>query len=337
MLVCSSVIRQLEIEKVTRVDFGEIVKQDIDNALVRGSTYLHNNFDFFAANKTLDSIDSSTAIIGLGAQNPTKDVKFLDDNVEARNFIARLSEKGKSISVRGNFTAAVVERLGGKDIRVTGCPSLFYNLSCPSISLSPMLSRPERSIGISLHTGLTQNIFCHDPKSARLMHGLSISWALRNASNIALFEQGVPHEYDIADRTLSFNERLEKANAVLKVIGNYGLLTPYDLLSRMVSVKSIEEWLAKARDLDAIIGFRFHGNMVALLQGYPAYYYTYDSRLVEFCEIYRLPCQDVCHEFIDPSFQIINHDWDVTNSSINKCYSEIKYFYEENGFKHKLI
>lgn len=169
MLVCSAIVRQLKLHGTQRLGFGETLSQQVDRAMVRGSTYLHADFDFDAANRTLDSIDAPVAIVGLGAQNPTQDVRFLDGHQGARDFIARLSEKGRSISVRGAFTAAVVERLGGKNIRITGCPSLFYRLHCPTISPSPMLERPERSVGLSLHTGLAQNIFCYDPARARTL------------------------------------------------------------------------------------------------------------------------------------------------------------------------
>lgn len=336
MLVCAAILRQVKLsDDVRRVGFGDTFSTPIERALIRGSTYLHGGFDFAAANKTLDSINAPTAIVGLGAQNPVKDVTFLDGNAGARDFVARLNEKSVSISARGAFTAAVIDRLGGKSIRITGCPSLFYSLGCPKVSVPEMLRRPERSLGISIHTGLTKNIFCNSPQQAKLMHGLVFGFALRNASNVSIFEQGVLREYDVADRTLDFQTRLSKAEMIQAELGGEGLFTPYDLLARMVSVKNIEEWIAKARDLDAIIGFRFHGNMVALMQGRPCFYYIYDSRLAEFADLYGLPWQDVNDEFSNPVDRMLEHDWSGVNANIATCFKELKTFYNENGFEHR--
>jgi len=332
MLVCIAILRELDLGETVRVGFGGTLSQPVERAIIRGSTYLHKHFNFDDANKTLDSIDAPMAIVGLGAQNPTQDASYLDGNEGARDFIARLNEKSASISVRGDFTAAVVERLGGKNIRVTGCPSLFYTLSAPQVRVPEMLAMPERSVGVSIHSGLSANIFCHAPHEARAMHGRVIAWALENAANLSVFEQGVLREYDIADHDLPFDERRQAAAEVIARMKAEELFSPERLMAHMVSVKSIEEWLAKARDLDAILGFRFHGNMVALLQGKPCYYYVYDSRLTEFCDVYGLPYQDVTEDWRDPAQAMIDHDWDGANARIAACFDEMKAFYSENGF-----
>lgn len=333
MLVCAAILRQVNgISDAVRVGFGYELKKPVDQAIIRGSTYLHKNFDFDAANKTLDSIDAPLAIVGLGAQSPTFDPKLLDGHEAAKGFIARLNDRSASISVRGAYTGNVVERLGGKNIRVTGCPSLFYTLGVQPVTVPELLKRPERSLGVSLHTGLMKNIFCSAPQQARHKHGQVIAWAIENAANLSLFEQGVLLEYDAADRSLPFEQRLEAATEIIQKIGAQGKISPQRLMAHMVSVKSIEEWLSKARDLDGIIGFRFHGNMVALLQGKPCYYYAYDSRLTEFCQLYDLPYQQVTDDWQDPVTGMVEHDWKSTHSAISKCFTELKEFYRENNF-----
>ncbi len=336
MLVCASVVRQLASDTFSRIAFGDTSSAPSDLAVIRGSTYLHDQFDFAAACKTLDSLRTPAAIVGLGAQNPVADATFLDGNSGARDFIARLNERGASISVRGDFTASVVERLGGKNIRITGCPSLFYTLARPSIAVPELLATSHRRLGVSLHSGLSRNIFCHAPQQARAMHHKVIDFSIRNSTVTSLFEQGVMREFVIADRLAPFEERVEAAEGLLKGIQGDGSVSALDIVSRMVSVKSIEEWLAKARDLDAIVGFRFHGNMVALLQGSPCYYYTYDSRLEEFCQLYKLPYQDVTEEWRDPCEAMLEHDWAACNAAIAKCHQELMAFYAENNIPSTL-
>lgn len=333
MLVCASILRQIKCETRNRVGFGYKLAGHTDRAIIRGSTYLHNHFDFGAANFTLDSIDAPLAIVGLGAQNPTQDITFLDKNDAARSFIARLNEKSESISVRGDFSAEIVERLGGKNIRITGCPSLFYTLSCPRVGVPEMLRYPQRSLGVSLHTTLTDGIFCNSPRRTRQFHGVVLDFVMKNSANVSLFEQGVPVEYNVADRTLSFAERLDCARKIISYIEAEKLFAPHDLIAYMVSVKNVEEWLDKVSVLDAVIGFRFHGNVAALLQGLPCYYYTYDSRIKEFCDLYELPQQDVNDDWTDPVAAMIGYDWNRTNRRIAACFEELKVFYAENGFE----
>jgi len=332
MLVCASLLQHLDPEASTfRRAFGKLVDLPCDVALVRGSTYMHHNFDFQSASATLDSISAPIAIVGLGAQSPEHDPSFLDNNADARNFIARLVEKTHSISVRGAFSAEVVTRLGGKDIRLTGCPSLFYSNALPQITLPELLATSHRRLAVSLHSGLRQSIYCRDPQSARLKHTLALRYALDHASKASFFEQGVKMEFDIADHRLPFAVRMERAGEMLTRIYGNEVISAEEMIAGMVSVRSIDEWLAKIRDVDAAIGFRFHGNMIALLQGIPCYYWTYDSRLKEFCDLYRLPQADVSDEWSDPIAAILGHDWDSANSAIAGCHAELREYYSENS------
>lgn len=336
-LVSSSILRQIHpAYEHVMVSFGGEVKERCDVGLIRGSTYLFRTFDYEGANATIDSFDCPVTVVGLGAQHYEKDVKFLDGSQDARSFIARLNEKASSISVRGQFTAEVVDRLGGKNIRITGCPSVFYTRSAPTVTVPELLHTPFRSLGISIHAGLGRSIFCRAPDLTRALHGEMISWGLKNTSQLSVFEQGVPLEYDVCDRELDFNARLQAARTIVdNISANF---RPEALLSTMVSVKSIEEWVSKVRDLDAVVGFRFHGNMVGLLQGRPCFYLVYDSRMQEFCELYELPFQTVEEDWSgeDMVRSMVDHDWGQVNSNFSLLRSELSAFYAENGIKSVL-
>ncbi|RJL16601.1 polysaccharide pyruvyl transferase family protein [Paracoccus siganidrum] len=333
MLVCAALLRQVDLGETIRVPFGKTPDRHVSRALIRGSTYLHHKLDFDAANKTLDSIDAPLTIVGLGAQSPQSSVDFLDGHDGAKGFIARLNERSASISVRGSFTAAVVERLGGKNIRVTGCPSLFYSLKCPEVSVDADLGTKRRRIGVSLHTGLRKSMYCASPDEARQAHVNAIRYGIDECAALYLFEQGVMNEFNIADKQLPMEDRIAAAREVLDRIDIENRLSAEDLIIHMVSVRSIEEWLDRASELHAIIGFRFHGNMIALLQGRPCYYYVYDSRIREFCDLYQLPYQDVREEWRDPAQALLDHDWNRTNAALKSCYGEMQEFFKENGYR----
>jgi hypothetical protein len=330
ILVCRAILNQVDVGPFVQLNFGEEADRKVERGLIRGSTYLHNEFDFDAAIRTIDSVDGPITIVGLGAQNPVLDLTFLDGNAGARAFVARLNERSASISVRGDFSAAIVERLGGKNIRITGCPTLFTSGRTPEVAIRGLLAHPKRRLGISIHSDLYDNLYCRSAQHAMGMHGPVIDFALRNSSQALLFEQGVLSEYSVADHTLPLEERLDHARTLFAKIGHPGF-DAVDLVAHMVSVESIEEWMAKVRDLDAMIGFRFHGNVIGLLQSLPCYYYVYDSRLNEFCDLYRLPHQEVETDFVDPVRAMLDHDWTLTNARLRACRAELDAFYLENG------
>jgi hypothetical protein len=336
MLVCASLIRQAGSGETVRAMFGKEVTTPVRAALVRGSTYLSRRFDYDGAIRTIESIDAPIAVVGLGAQAEDEDPGFLDDVPRAKDFVRLLAERSVSVSVRGDFTASVLERMGVTNVRLTGCPSMFYSLRSPEVSLPERLGTDQQKIGVSIHTGLRKGLFCRNSTAALRKHGRLIQWALRSSAEVSLFEQGVPLEYAVADPELPMDERLDAAKAILERFPNGGRLDPKDLVTHMVGVRSVEEWLEQARALDAMVGFRFHGNMVALTQGVPCFYYVYDSRLAEFCRLYRLPSMDVEERWRNPVDAILAHDWDDTTRAIGDCYRELVTFYEENGVPHAL-
>lgn len=337
MLVCAAILNQVKLADYERVNFGYKVTTDVSAAIMRGSTYLSSEFDFEAAIKTIDSVDCNIACVGLGAQSPKLDITFLDNNPNAKTFIKKLEEKSKSISVRGNFSAAVVARLGAKNIRVTGCPSAFYFCRQNPVEVQETLKIPFRRLGISIHSGLGNPIYCRDPRLTKLLHGKVIRHAVENSSSVQLFEQGVAEEFLLTDRSEDFSKRKAAAASFLKKVGLDGVYEPERIICYFSSVRSIEDWLGKGRELDAAIGFRFHGNMVALNQGVPCFYYVYDSRLQEFCELYSLPFQLVENDWIDPIKDMLDHDWVQANAAISRCKNELVSFYEENGVPHNIV
>lgn len=336
MLVCGAVLRQLAPTDTVRYMFGDPPPQPVSAGLVRGSTYLNRKFDFDAATRTLEMTDAPLAVVGLGAQSPDSDHTFLDDVPGARRFVEVLMDRSASISVRGHFTATVLERLGARNLRVTGCPSMFYSLSAPTVAVPASLADDSRSLGVSLHTGLYRSRFCRSPRATLRKHQRTIAFAERSAAHVSLFEQGVVKEYIVGDTARPLAERLEAAEEILARFPGPRRVDPQFLVDHVVSVTGVEDWLARAREVDAMLGFRFHGNMVALTQGLPCFYFVYDSRITEFCELYRLPYQDVEDPWTSPVDRILDHDWDATTRAIHECFRELVAFYEENGIDHTL-
>lgn len=331
MFVCAALLRQVGHRKTdTRVNFGGVVPEGTDVAIIRGSTYLHGDFNFEAAIETLDSIDGSIICVGLGAQCRTRDVTFLDDNEPAKRFAQKLSEKAKSISVRGAFTADVMRRLGADNVRITGCPTLFYNGRVPRVTLPAALETDAVVLGMSTHPGLYNNIFCRNAPQALNCQGELLHYLINRSSALRIFEQGLIYERKAAHPDLNVETRIEGVNLFLARLGLEDI-PPEELYPRFVDIHGIDQWVEEAETVDAMIGFRFHGNMVALMQGKPCFFYTYDSRLEEFCEVYGLPSASIEGGVGDPLQRILDHDWGETHKKSLQCFEELKTFYAENG------
>ena len=96
------------------------------------------------------------------------------------------------------------------------------------------------------------------------------------------------------------------------------------------------ENLVKSKDL--VLGYRLHGNLMALANGVPSIYFTYDSRTAEFAETYQIPSFDV---FGDKVFRLEDY-WDQSlfdkyNRAWSETYGEMHRFLTENGVDHKMV
>jgi len=73
------------------------------------------------------------------------------------------------------------------------------------------------------------------------------------------------------------------------------------------------------------------------MQGIPCFFYTYDSRLEEFCEIYGLPSSTIEEDIGEPIRRLLDHDWSETHRKSLQCFEELNLFYEENGISANFI
>ncbi len=91
------------------------------------------------------------------------------------------------------------------------------------------------------------------------------------------------------------------------------------------------------RGLDLVLGYRLHGNLMALANGTPSIYFTYDSRTVEFADTFQIPSIDV---FAGQDFRLEEH-WDQSrfdrfNAAYARVYGEMRDFLDENRVDNKM-
>jgi polysaccharide pyruvyl transferase WcaK-like protein len=91
------------------------------------------------------------------------------------------------------------------------------------------------------------------------------------------------------------------------------------------------------RQKDLVLGYRLHGNLMALANRVPSVYFVYDSRTAEFCETFAIPSYDV---YSEREF-VLEEYWDQSrfehfNRAYAMRYRDMCDFLDENGVAHRM-
>jgi polysaccharide pyruvyl transferase WcaK-like protein len=87
-----------------------------------------------------------------------------------------------------------------------------------------------------------------------------------------------------------------------------------------------------------VLGYRLHGNLIALANKVPAVYFTYDSRTAEFVDTFQIPAFDV---FAGKPFDLEAY-WDQSrferfNRAAFAGYRNMRAFLDENGIANRMV
>jgi hypothetical protein len=99
----------------------------------------------------------------------------------------------------------------------------------------------------------------------------------------------------------------------------------------------ISEWSAAIRSYDFAVGPRFHGNIIALQNGVPAFVIAHDARTQELCELLHLPFLTINDiEFVSLEWLYELADYNSISSVYNQLFNNYVDFLEKNVLKHTL-
>jgi polysaccharide pyruvyl transferase WcaK-like protein len=100
---------------------------------------------------------------------------------------------------------------------------------------------------------------------------------------------------------------------------------------------SIDEWSAFMLQKDLSIGSRFHGNLIALLNGVPAILFAHDSRTAEMAKFMSIPHYPV-HQVdrLDVRTLYEQSDFQRFAKAYAENYAQYKGFLERNGVRNNL-
>ncbi len=324
------------LETLTIREFNPVeidrLRAEFDYVVLRGSNYIHDKMDWEQAERVLDRLGLPVLAFGIGAQAPVDGKLTLSDST--RNVLRLIAESTTSIGVRGAFTAEILADIGITNTRIIGCPTAFRR-NDPDLKISlPDMDR-IRKVGLTVRREVSP-AYAQDIRQYLTFHrDLIISVAAR--FDTVLMAQGELEEKKLV---LGTPEQKDQAMAALRDnawVRDWYLDPEIEQLyrTRLFYSDVVSDYDACVAGCDLVLGYRLHGNLMALANGIPALYFTYDSRTREFADTFKIPSFDVFSERV---FRLSDY-WDQARfDAFNRAYADtycaMSDFLSENGVAH---
>jgi len=306
---------------------------EFDYAFLRGSNYVHSEMDWENAVPVLERLRIPIIAFGIGAQAPSSGPLSLSQTT--RRVLAIIAERCASFGVRGAYTADVLWSLGIRNTRIVGCPTAFRN-NDPNLRIDLPPLEEVRNVAYTLRREVGFD-YAKDVRAyLNLQRDTIINLAQR--FDLDLLAQG-----EVEEKAILWGSADQRAQAIAVLRGKGWLHGPDDKLEHIYANNLfysdiVAEFEHKIRSMQMVLGYRLHGNLLALANRIPAIYFTYDSRTAEFAETMRLPCFDV---FSGGAFRVEDF-WDQAlferfNRAYYHCYQAMRQFLDENAISHKMV
>jgi hypothetical protein len=260
------------------------VRSQCDLLVIPSSNQANPEADFSHRAAFLEAVDLPCLAVGLGAQAPdlAADVALPGGTLR---YLRILSQRSRQIGVRGDYTAAVLARVGVRNTVVIGCPSHFIN---PLPTLGAVIEQKLRGGGFKRLVVTASDLRLAHRRIERTL----FAWLL--AREGAYVCQSHPCLVALARNRLD-----EVTTTEVDQIRRY-------LQPRAVRLRPRSRFLALARQrfrvffdagawlefltaFDLAIGARIHGNLLAVQAGIPGICIHHDARTEELCRTIALP------------------------------------------------
>lgn len=340
--VFDSSLKLLNFEKldelpIDRVDPAMIdrLNAEYDYVFLRGSNYVHAEMDWVQAPDVLRRLKIPIIAFGIGAQAPVSGTLELSE--ATKTVLKLIGDSTASLGVRGTYSAEVLNDLGIKNVRIIGCPTAFRNNN-PNLAIRLPALEQVKKAGITLRREVSKT-YAQDIQRYLTFHRDLVK-AMADRFEVTLMSQGEAEEKKLALGTP------EQKAAAMAALEDNAWATSWYLdeqvaglyQSRMFYSDVVAEYERLVRGLDLVLGYRLHGNLMALANGTPSIYFTYDSRTVEFADTFKIPSVDV---FAGHEFRLEDY-WDQArfdrfNTAYAQVYGQMRDFLVENGVDNKMV
>lgn len=311
------------------------LNEEYDYVFLRGSNYVHKDMRWSQTIEVLKRLKIPVVAYGIGAQAPVKGKIELSD--ETKTVLRMMADSTTSIGVRGAYSAQVLWDIGIRNVRIVGCPTAFRrNNPNMTIQLPPL--DKVRYVGVTMRREVSP-AYAQDIKRYLTFHRDFVK-SLAQRFDVVLMAQGEVEEKKIVFGTQEQKEEAFAALRANKWVSDWYLDDVMEKLhrERLFYSDVVADYEDLVQQKDLVLGYRLHGNLMALSNGTPSIYFTYDSRTVEFAETFQIPSFDV---FAGKDFNIEEY-WDQSlfdkfNRAYHHTYREMRQFLVENGVDTKMV
>ncbi len=308
---------------------------EYDYVFLRGSNYIHAQMNWSQTADVLRRLKIPVIAFGIGAQAPVNGNLELSE--DTKTVLRLMADSTASLGVRGAYSAEVLNAIGIKNVRIIGCPTAF-RANKPDLAIRlPALETVNR-VGVTLRREVSPT-YAQNIKRYLTFHRDMVKM-LAGRFDATLMAQG-----EIEEKKLALGTAEQKEEAIASLRQNrwadeWYLDEEMEALyrSRMFYSDVVADYEALVRKLDLVLGYRLHGNLMALANGTPSIYVTYDSRTAEFAETFKIPSFDV---FSGQEFRLEDY-WDQGrfdrfNATYAKVYAAMRDFLVENRIDNKMV
>lgn len=338
LYVYDSSLRILQHDTVESLDINTVSDERIehynanfDYCFLRGSNYINPNAQWAKANEVLERLKIPVVAFGIGVQIKTDDDLAL--NPETTRLLQQIAAKSTTVAVRGELSVKVLNSIGIKNVRVIGCPTVFRHRHDKLSIVKPAFADLKR-VGFTLRRN-TPNSTVFQRYLLHYLHGR--------------FDLSIICAGELEEKTIYYASRGKIADADARIAQCAATLVEkgwlYDKADPLLDVykkdlffaESVAEYDREVDSLDAVLGYRLHGNLLSLANETPALYLTYDTRTREFVDTFKIPHFDVLkgEKFNFQAFYDAA-DFAPFEKAYRRQFNELRKFLDENNMPHTL-
>jgi len=306
-----------------------------DMILIPSANFLFKDFDFGYLADFVEATTLPCMMVGLGAQAPAADGTRMEGiPAGTMRLLQLVADRSKVIGVRGDFTAQIMNDLGFKSVEPLGCPSLYRT---QKRELRIKRTHAARDLRLSLNG--SSNVVEHSvsPEAAKMVERALLRLSLEKGLNYVLQNEAPEMTVQLSD-----DPTTDDLAVMRTLVNRFDLgASPQEyaahIRSKFRSFFDLKSWDEYIQNFDASIGTRFHGNLIALTNGVPAFVVTHDSRTSEMAELMRIPHRRVDHiDRFDVDELFASADFDAFESRYTQLYDRYAAFLTQNGVRHRL-
>lgn len=255
------------------------VNDNYDAVVIPAANWFNSSSDFTNLLARLERVKLPITCMGMGAQADSTSARSIAVSPSAKRLAEFLSHKNYAISVRGEFTQAILADHGVHNTVVTGCPSLYMDVAQHETS--------NPSGGIVLQG--TRYVMSPNLLRSESIDNKIFRAAGRHGHDIVYQSERLELSYMDSSRKDDWEHDVEKSGLPQL----YGLDTAADMRNYLDkhgrAFTDLDTWAAYLQTKAGVIGTRLHGTILALNSGVPAVLIPHDSRTQELADFACLP------------------------------------------------